>query len=249
MNNEQLLEVIKQSFNDYLRVGTSRSPQKLKSLHGSIAQDLEGEFGPDFTIKSQGIGDDKEGVIPGRYYDKNVDITVFRDSKPVAGYAVKFVMCNYSQNSNNYFENMLGETANIRANNIPYYQIFIIFDKVPYYKNGGKFVKYEKISGHNLSKYLNLSEDDPNINVNVPDKTLVIILKLKEKENDYVFENKNAYNNYYIEQINKVDDLITYSSDIDVSFGPRVILNNYKSFIDSTVGITCDKLNQEKSKN
>jgi hypothetical protein len=43
-------------------------------------------------------------------------------------------MQNYSQNSNNYFENMLGETANIRSSNIPYFQIFIIPDEIPYYK-------------------------------------------------------------------------------------------------------------------
>ena len=34
---------------------------------------------------------------------------------------------------------MLGETANIRTNSIPYFQIFIIFDKVPYYGKGGEF--------------------------------------------------------------------------------------------------------------
>ena len=59
-------------------------------------------------------------------------------------------MRNYSQNSNNYFENMLGETANIRSNSIPYFQIFIIFDKVPYYEQGGIFKKYDNISRHNL---------------------------------------------------------------------------------------------------
>ena len=35
-----------------------------------------------------------------------VDITINYKGKAIAGYAVKFAMRNYSQNSNNYFENM-----------------------------------------------------------------------------------------------------------------------------------------------
>ena len=34
MTNEDFLEVIKNSFHTYLRVGTSRSTAKLKTLHG-----------------------------------------------------------------------------------------------------------------------------------------------------------------------------------------------------------------------
>lgn len=63
----------------------------------------------------------KEMKLDGRYIDKVVDITILKNSKPIAGIGVKFVMQNYSQNSNNYFENMLGETANIRCANIPYF--------------------------------------------------------------------------------------------------------------------------------
>lgn len=73
---------------------------------------------------------------------------------------------------------MLGETANIRANSIPYFQVFIIFEKVPYYENGGKFKKYDVISTHNLDKYLELSKDDPSVFFHTPDKTLVVLIKL-----------------------------------------------------------------------
>lgn len=179
MTNEEFLEVIKESFATYLSVGTSRSTAKLKTLHGHIATDLENLLGEEFVIRSQGYGNDKEGSIGGRYYPKNVDITILKNGKPVAGYAVKFVMRNYTQNSNNYFENMLGETANIRANSIPYFQIFIIFEKVPYYSNGGEFKRYDVISEHNLDKYLALSKDDPSIFFHTPDKTLVVLIKLK----------------------------------------------------------------------
>ncbi|MCD8041325.1 MAG: hypothetical protein LUF82_07400 [Clostridia bacterium] len=241
MTNEEFLQVIKQSFAVYLSVGTSRSTAKLKTLHGHIAKDLQELLGNDFVIKSQGYGNDKEGNIDGRYYPKNVDITIYRNGKAVAGYAVKFVMRNYSQNSNNYFENMLGETANIRANSIPYFQIFIIFEKVPYYSNGGEFKRYDVISEHNLDKYLALSRDDPNIFYHTPDKTLVTLIKLKEKSLNYHYSNSKEYAEYYRSVIND-NDLMEYSNKIKDPFNDSVILNNYEDFIKRTYHLIMGKL-------
>lgn len=233
LSNSQFLDIIKDSFKTYLSVGTSRSTAKLKSLHGSIARDLKEALGDGYTIQSQGYGDDREGCIDGRYYPKNVDITIQHKGIPVAGYAVKFVMRNYSQNSNNYFENMLGETANLRANSIPYFQIFIIFDKVPYYKKGGEFSRYDVITEHNLDKYLKLSADDPETFFHTPDKTLVILVNLKEKSSNYQFRNDREYNAYYSSIIND-PDLMKYSTKICDTFGQSVILNNYSDFINRT---------------
>ncbi len=241
MTNEEFLEVIKKSFATYLSVGTSRSTAKLKTLHGHIANDLETLLGEEFMIRSQGYGNDKEGSIGGRYYPKNVDITILKNGKPVAGYAVKFVMRNYSQNSNNYFENMLGETANIRANAIPYFQIFIIFEKVPYYSNGGEFKRYDVISEHNLDKYLALSKDDPSIFFHTPDKTLVVLIKLKEKALNYYFRNSTDYADYYRSVIND-SDLMRYSSKIKDPFDDSVIYNDYEDFLKRTYHIIMGRL-------
>ncbi|MDY6017661.1 MAG: hypothetical protein SPI97_08615 [Oscillospiraceae bacterium] len=238
--NDQFLESIRQSFETYLNVKTSRSTAKLKNLHGDIASDLEELFGPEYMIQSQGLGDDKEGRIVGRYYPKNVDITISKEGKPVAGYAIKFVMRNYSQNSNNYFENMLGETANIRANSIPYFQIFIIFEKVPYYKKNGEFLKYDVLTEHNLDKYFVLSKDDPNYFYHTPDKTLFVIVHLKEKGIDYQFQSSNDYANYYLSVIHD-RDIMSYSNKIRDTFDNSVILNDYDRFIRKTYYIVQGK--------
>ena len=241
MTNEEFIKIIKESFVTYLNVGTSRSTAKLKTLHGHIASDLMEKLGAGFSIQSQGYGDDKEGCIDGRYYPKNVDIAIKYNNKPVAGYAVKFVMRNYSQNSNNYFENMLGETANLRSNAIPYFQIFIIFDKVPYYKKGGEFSRYDVITEHNLDKYLKLSNDDPSVYFHTPDKTLVVLLSLKEKSPNHHYLNETDYASYY-KSIISDKDLMTYSTKIADSFGNSVILNNYENFIKRTVDLINGKL-------
>ncbi|MBR4346556.1 MAG: hypothetical protein IKP75_06430 [Oscillospiraceae bacterium] len=230
LTNQQFLEIIRESFRTYLSVDTSRSTAKLKTLHGHIAKDIKELFGSEYTVLSQGIGNDKEGSIQGRYYPKNVDITVSKHGKPVAGYAVKFVMRNYSQNSNNYFENMLGETANIRSNAIPYFQVFIIFEKVPYYKDGGVFQKYDVLTEHNLDKYIVLSKDDPASYFHTPDKTLIVILNLKEKSPSHIFKDSKDYAEYYTKVINDAD-LIHYSTKIKDIFDDTVILNNYEAFI------------------
>ena len=237
LNNSQVLDVVKESFKTYLSVNTSRSTAKLKVLHGKIAKDISEQFGSEYCVQSQGIGNDSEGSIQGRYYLKNVDITVSKKGKPVAGYSIKFVMRNYSQNSNNYFENMLGETANIRANATPYFQIFIIFDKVPYYKSGGAFQKYDVLTEHNLEKYCALSKDDPTAFLHTPDKTLFVILNLKEKEPDYAFVDSKDYAKYYNSVIDDAD-LISYSKKIKDIFDDSVILNDYEKFIKKTYHIT-----------
>lgn len=245
MTNNEFLEIIRESFLTYLQVGTSRSTAKLKTLHGHIAIDLKEKLGSEFSVYSQGYGNDKEGSIVGRYYPKNVDITICKSGKPIAGYAIKFVMRNYSQNSNNYFENMLGETANIRSNAIPYFQIFIIFDKVPYYKKGGRFKKYDTISAHNLDKYLALSKDDPSVFFHTPDKTLVVLVKLKEKAPNYLYINEEDYASYYQSVIADAD-LLSYSNQISDLFDDSVIFNDYEDFIDRTYHIIMGKLKNKR---
>ena len=162
MNNEQFLKVLEKSFSVYLQTN-SRSNQKLKALHGAISEDLLHRLDEGYSVSSLGYGDGKEKSITGRYMSKVVDIAVFDGLLPIAGIAVKYVMSNYSQNSNNYFENMLGETANIRAVRIPYYQILVIPDCLPYFDKNGKIKKWDHISANNLSKYAALSKDNVDI--------------------------------------------------------------------------------------
>lgn len=233
MTNDEFLEVVKESFSTYLGVGTSRSTAKLKTLHGHIANDLTEILGDEFTVLSQGYGNDKEGNLEGRYYPKKVDITIMKNEKPVAGYAVKFVMRNYSQNSNNYFENMLGETANIRASSLLYFQVFIVFEKVPYYSKDSEFKRYDIITEHNLDKYIVLSKDDPNVFFHTPDKTLVVLVRLKEKAPNYRFADSNEYAEYYKEVI-KDKDVMSYSDKMNGKFDDSVIYNDYEDFINRT---------------
>src|SRR6266513_2950249 len=128
--NEKFLKCLEQSFLKYLEKGAKgvRGTGKLKILHPHIARDLENILGAKYQIFSLDEKQGKEKTIRGRYMDKRVDIAIMKGEKPI-----KFIMSNYRQNSNNYFENMLGETANIRTNSILYFQIIVCFARSPYF--------------------------------------------------------------------------------------------------------------------
>lgn len=221
-----LLPTLEESFRKYLTTN-SRSNEKLKILHAKIASDLLSLLGDGYKVYSLGFETGKEHVINGRYVGKVVDITVAdRAGRIVGGIAVKFVMSNYSQNSNNYFENMLGETANIRSANIPYFQILVIPDEVPYYKKDGSISKPEHLSGRNIEKYIKLSQDNPKNYLHTPDKTLLMVIALPRMDScKPKIKNRVDYKNVYL----KAE--VGLSNKIAVSFGPAVILNNYDMFM------------------
>lgn len=223
MNNSEFLQIIKESFLTCLNT-IPRSNEKLKILHSAISVDVKTRLNDNkYALKSLGYGTGQEQKVKGRYVDKAVDITILENGTSIAGIAVKFVMSNYSQNSNNYFENMLGETANIRCARIPYYQVFIIPDKVPYYDKANYIKHWEKISEHNLSKYINLSHDNIDMFLHTPNKTFIGIIHLSCDSDN--IRTKQDYSNYYLNN----DFEVTYSTN-DINFGNSIIYNNYELF-------------------
>ena len=139
-------------------------------------------------------------------------------------------MNNYSQNSNNYFENMLGETANIRCANIPYFQIFIIPEKLPYYNKQGLIQKWEEFTIHNATKYLTLSEDNIQTSIHTPTKTLLFVIHLPEINRPIV--DKTDYVHFYE---SKTDFIVSESNTQYGDFSSAVIYNDYEDFIDKVV--------------
>ena len=229
MDNQEFLKVVGNSIKKYLETG-SRSNEKLKILHGAIAKDLRERLGMGYSVCSLGIGNGKEEKLDGRYIDKVVDITIKRGQKSIAGIGVKFVMQNYSQNSNNYFENMLGETANIRCANIPYFQIFIIPDTLPYYNKQGLLQKWEEFTVHNAIKYLTLSEDNIQTSIHTPTKTLLFVVHLPEITKPIA--DKYDYVDYYESQ---TDFVVRESSERYGNFSSAVIYNDYEDFANKVV--------------
>jgi len=154
------LEVIKESHIDLLNTHP-RSNEKLKVPHAWIKEKIRSFLGKDFEIVALDKNKDfsREEKVKGKYYDKSVDICILKENIPVGVISFKFISSNYSQNSNNYFENMIGECFNIQKADIPFAHILVIRDKIPYYNKERVVQRYERMSQYNLDKYLRLLRD------------------------------------------------------------------------------------------
>lgn len=162
---EGFIEAINISFDEYNNKG-ARSTAKLKPVHSFIANYLHLKLNGNYEIYSQGFEEGREYQIDGKYYPKKEDIVVLNQNHdPLIAISFKFVTSNYKQNSNNYFENLLGETANIRRVNIGFAHLLVLRGHTPYYnKNAGnkrgEEMKIEVLTDENIAKYVKLFNDN-----------------------------------------------------------------------------------------
>ncbi len=175
----KLIQAVKDSFKKYKEYG-ARSTQKLVPIHTFMADVLKEIWGVKYQIHYMGKGS-KEATIDGKYYPKDIDIAVMQGEKPVFCLGIKFITSNYKQNANNYFENMMGETANIQANQIPYAHIIIMRYQTPYYRKNDAVnpSKIEVINKKDISKYLELVYDVPQ--AHRPNELCVFLVNIDEK--------------------------------------------------------------------
>ncbi|MFA5175528.1 MAG: hypothetical protein WC430_03900 [Patescibacteria group bacterium] len=160
----KFLSAISASFKAYNKKGGARSTKKLVPIHKFLSETILNKLGKSFSIKSLGIGDGKEATFDGKYYLKDLDIAIFKKEKIVATVSFKFVTSNYKQNANNYFENLMGETANIRRQGVGFAHFLVLRGHTPYYSKNkgnlrGKEQKIEIINEKDLQKYIKLFKD------------------------------------------------------------------------------------------
>jgi hypothetical protein len=180
---------INKSFEFYNQKGGARSNKKLIPIHKFLSDVILSKLKNGYVVKSLGVGNGKEEKFEGKYYPKNLDIAVLKNDKVVATLSFKFVTSNYQQNSNNYFENLIGETANLRRLNIGFAHFLVLRGHTPYYSKNkdnlrGALKKVEVISNKNIQKYIKLSND-----IDFPHKPDLIgisILDIKNNKLDFV---------------------------------------------------------------
>ena len=183
------LLALKESFIEYQKEGGTRSNKKLIPIHSWISNIIRDKLKGNYKIKSLGVKDNKEYKFNGKYYPKNLDITILNEEKPITTISFKFVTSNYKQNGNNYFENLLGETANIRRENLGFCHLLVLRGHTPYYNKNkgnlrGELQKEEIINDKDLTKYINLFKD-----IDFPHKPEVIGICIVDidKKNSVVF--------------------------------------------------------------
>ena len=155
------LKAISKTFRAYNTYG-ARSNKKLIPIHKWFADVIENKLGKGYVVRS--LGKDGEFKLDGKYYPKTLDISILKNQKIIVTISFKFVTSNYKQNSNNYFENLLGETANIRRVNVGFAHFLVLRARTPYYDKNkgnlrGKEKKIEILNENDLVKYVKLFND------------------------------------------------------------------------------------------
>lgn len=242
MNNIEF----RQTLFETLKIGLEdpRSTKKLEIFHGAIARDLLARltaFDEEYEVFAKGLDGkyNREQKVKGRYYEKDVDITVKKGGKNVAGFELKFPQSSFNKNANNMFENLLGNTANLRSaeDGIFYFLILIIPSKVPLFKERAErsgdrlsrpISKFEQINHHQISKYQTLSEDNAEVLLHSPSKSLLYYLDLPVVEEDKI---QNGHD--YKDMISSGE--LSESNVFYNTFGDGVVLNDYEEFMNKVV--------------
>lgn len=97
---------------------------------------------------------------------------------------------------------------------------------MPYYNRKKEIMKWECFSDHNMAKYVALSNDNVEMFLHTPNKTLIYVVHLPDVP--AMVNNAADYMAYYIANNHQ----LTLSARNYDSFGRAVILNDYESFID-----------------
>lgn len=160
--NDRFIDAVRESYAKYNSDG-ARSPKKIRPLHQWVADEMQCALTDTYILASlTKDGHGKERKVVGKYYDKRVDIAISKTAKgdPIAIISVKFVASNFKQNANNYFEHLMGETANIRRTGTIVGHLMVLPEKIPYFNNKGKITHLETIKSHHLAKYIKLAKDE-----------------------------------------------------------------------------------------
>lgn len=126
----------------------TRSSALLLPMHSAIAEQVE-----QFGLETKSLKN-KEYTYNGPYGNKKLDIGIFKNSKLIAAIMFKGIRNEYNKNSNNYFENMRGESQLLIDGNIPVYQIILIPTQIKHKKANGEIV-FETPTRDSIKNYSN----------------------------------------------------------------------------------------------
>ena len=169
------LKALRESYSITKAIG-SRSSKRLWPLHGWLKIELEKLLtDPRWKITAKISEKTKEIKVEGRYYGKKVDVGIDFEGETIGVVSIKYIMSSYGKNAINYFEQQLGETANLRKQNIVYGNIFIVTNPIPVLESGGVFKNWETLREQGLRRYVHLrSDSEPH----APDELAVIVTQI-----------------------------------------------------------------------
>jgi hypothetical protein len=210
--NEDIYKIYENQHKFIENGGSTRSPDIVKELHLYIKNFFINKL-PGYDIVCM---DTKEEVVEGAFNNKKVDVAIIKNNKVLGIVAIKSIRQSYNKNNANYFENMIGETINLKLKGIKVFQFIVMPEKGQYMVKGKK--KTELITDTQLLKYYKLNSSNFNLK---PDFLVIKLLSFDFKnfkasqatlEN---FENKELIN--YIKENDDIDSKLIKFSEVIVN--------------------------------
>ena len=167
-------EALEKSYSLYIQEGP-RSPEKLKPLHGWFAEALKNRLDTQRYIVQDLNSPGGEAQLEGRYFPRRVDIAILAAltsgkvmRRPIVAISIRFIGSNFKQNANNYFENLLGECANLRRKRIGFAHFLVLPLSLPYKDRSGEIKRYEENVPSSISFPLPASPPPPHPTASKP---------------------------------------------------------------------------------
>lgn len=223
---------ILEEYSNALSKHGGRSAKKLEPVHGFLAQSLADNLSDEFVVTSKGYGENKEKKVAGAFNGKDCDVTISdKNGKDLSVIAVKLPTGNFKQNANNYFENMLGETANLKLADVKVAHAIFLPHKMPYYNDKGILVRIEVINDKDIDKYRKLLAQKSIVK---PNNLFLTVL-------EYGMEDSYRIGMHKSEVVTSKKPSIFDQNKLATNFSPEnsKFINkhsNYKAFINKIVG-------------
>ena len=150
-DSANLIQSIQQSYDFIIENNNSTSPRRLNPFQSFVGNIIRENVREDVVVGFPNLQQ-----IEGAYYVKRVPIVISLDGDVKLCIGSKSILNGYGANVINQFQNLLGETANIQANNIKYANILFIPTRVPRNTGNGNLVEYEQITEADLQKFVKL---------------------------------------------------------------------------------------------
>lgn len=134
MNNlfqEAFLDCIVKSYSN-MGLFNKTSTERIKPFHSFLAKVIQYKLGTDYEVYAAGYSYGKEVSLGGNFDNKNVDVCITKNGKPIGAIAFKLLSNNFKQNNKNFIEGMLGEAVQMRESGLPYAFCYLIPEQAMY---------------------------------------------------------------------------------------------------------------------
>lgn len=242
INNSGFLEAVAESI--LIGLTAPKSPEKVRPLHGAISEDLEERTKlPVFSLRTarqvkEGATSGEKKVL-GAYREKRVDIAIWPEAAlaPRLCIGVKAPLNNITQNYVNMFENVLGDTLNLRTAGIEYAHVLVIPVARPFFTKDKIIKSVEHFTTDFLREYVALSFADPARHAHAPAPLAMSLVRLPDNPYLRPGAHQSDYNAHFHELHRDGAFELRFEGIEAFEVGELLVINDYEGFVQRLGGM------------